>query len=172
MSLYTYAPDKDTLVELMVDHVSGELPTTGRLTGDWRTDLKGIAHLQRAHMLRHPWLPAALSVRRSLGPHTLDFVEHALTALRPTRLDGGARLEVFSMLTAFVANHVAYEVGQAGAADSPARAEAEARYLAVVAADGRHPELAEALAAPRRPPAPEATFARLLDRMVDGLDTD
>lgn len=178
MSLYSYAPNKETLLELMVDHVSGELPTTDPLTGDWRTDLKAIGHLQRALMLRHPWLPAALSTRRTPGPHALAFLERALAALRPTRLDGAAKLEVFSLLTGFVAAHVGYELTQSGATaatgsgDSSARAAAEARYLAAVAADGHHPELAEALSAPGRPLTPDATFSRFLDRLIDGLDTD
>ncbi|WSY90227.1 TetR/AcrR family transcriptional regulator [Streptomyces sp. NBC_00873] len=172
MSLYSYAPDKETLLELMVDHVSGELPTTDERTGDWRTDLKAIAHLQRAHMLRHPWLPAALSARRTPGPNTLAFLEHALAALRPTGLDGAAKLEVFAQLTGFVAGHVAHEIAQAAAAASPDRTAAEARYLAAVAADGHHPELAEALSAPGHPLTPEATFTRFLNRLVDGLDTD
>jgi AcrR family transcriptional regulator len=172
MSLYSYAPDKETLLELMVDHVSGELPTTRPLTGDWRADLKAIAHLQRALMLRHPWLPAALSTRRTLGPNTLAFLEHALAALRPTGLDGAAKLEVFAQLTAFVAGHVGHEIAQAAAARSPERRAAEARYLAAVAADGRHPELAEVLSAPGRSLTPEATFTRFLNRLVDGLDTD
>ncbi|GAA0920547.1 TetR/AcrR family transcriptional regulator [Streptomyces thermoalcalitolerans] len=172
MSLYSYAPDKETLLNLMVDHVSGELPTTNTLTGDWRTDLKAIAHLQRDLMLRHPWLPAALSTRRIPGPNTLAFLEHALAALRPTGLDGAAKLEIFAQLTAFVAGHVAYEIAQAEASRSPDRAAAEARYLAAVAADGNHPELAEALAAPGRPLTPEATFTRFLNRLVNGLDTD
>ncbi|MET7290123.1 TetR/AcrR family transcriptional regulator [Streptomyces sp. NPDC005573] len=172
MSLYSYAPDKDTLLELMVDHVSGELASPGPPSGDWRTDLKNIAHLQRAHMLRHPWLPAALSTHRVPGPNTLAFLEHALAVLRPTGLDGAAKLEVFAQLTAFVAGQVAYEITQTAASRSPDRAAAEARYLAAVAADGRHPELAEALAAAGRPVDPEATFTRFLNRLVDGLDTD
>ncbi|MEV0305745.1 TetR/AcrR family transcriptional regulator [Streptomyces prasinus] len=172
MSLYSYAPDKETLLHLMVDHVSGELPTTDALTGDWRADLKAVAHLQRALMLRHPWLPAALSTHRVPGPHTLAFMERALTALRPTGLDGAAKLEVFAQLTAFVAGHAAHEIAQAAASRSSDRAAAEARYLAAVAADGHHPELAEALAAPERPLAPEATFTRFLNRLVDGLTTD
>ncbi|TJZ57412.1 TetR/AcrR family transcriptional regulator [Streptomyces piniterrae] len=172
MSLYSYAPDKETLLELMVDHVSGELPTADPLTGDWRTDLKAIGHLQRALMLRHPWLPTALSARRTLGPHTLAFLERALAVLRPTRLDGAAKLEVFAQLTGFVAAQVAHEIAQAAAAQSPERTAAEARYLAAVAADGRHPELAEALAAPGRPLDPDSTFTRFLDRLIDGLDTD
>ncbi|MEV0603183.1 TetR/AcrR family transcriptional regulator C-terminal domain-containing protein [Streptomyces sp. NPDC050315] len=171
MSLYSYAPDKETLLELMVDHVSGELPTDEPLSGDWRADLKAIGHLQRGLMLRHPWLPAALTARRSLGPHALAFLERALAALRPTRLDGAAKLEVFSQLTGFVAGHVGYEIAQSAAAEAPGRAAAEARYLAAVAADGHHPELAAALAAPGRPLTPEATFTRFLDRLIDGLDT-
>jgi AcrR family transcriptional regulator len=170
MSLYSYAPDKETLLELMVDHVSGELSVTDPPSGDWRTDLKAVAHLQRAHMLRHPWLPAALTARRVPGPNTLAFLEHALAVLRPTGLDGAAKLEVFAQLTAFVAGHVAHEIAQAAAARSPERAAAEARYLAAVAADGRHPELAEALSAPGRPLTAEATFTRFLGRLIDGLD--
>ncbi|MFF3891708.1 TetR/AcrR family transcriptional regulator [Streptomyces sp. NPDC001812] len=172
MSLYSYAPDKETLLNLMVDHVSGELPTTDTLTGDWRADLKAVAHLQRALMLRHPWLPAALSTHRTPGPHTLAFLERALTALRPTGLDGAAKLEIFAQLTAFVAGHAAHEIAQAAASRSPDRAAAEARYLAAVAADGHHPELAEALSAPGHPLAPEATFTRFLNRLIDGLTTD
>lgn len=170
MSLYSYAPDKETLLELMVDHVSGELPLDAPLTGDWRADVKAMARLQRALMLRHPWLPSALSSRRTPGPRALAFVERALAALRPARLDGAARLEVFAQVTAFVAGHVAFEITQSAAARSSARAAAEARYLAAVAADGRHPELAEALAAPGRPLTADATFTRFLNRLIDGLD--
>ncbi|MFF4104522.1 TetR/AcrR family transcriptional regulator C-terminal domain-containing protein [Streptomyces sp. NPDC001903] len=172
MSLYSYAPDKETLLNLMVDHVTGELPTAYALTGDWRADMKVIARLQRAHMLRHPWLPAALTTRRVPGPNTLAFLERALAALRPAGLDGAAKLEVFAQLTAFVAGHVAHETAQAALAQSPDRAVAEARYLAVVAADGNHPELAEALSTPGRPLTADATFTRFLNRMIDGLDTD
>jgi AcrR family transcriptional regulator len=172
MSLYSYAPDKETLLELMVDHVSGELAVTDPPSGDWRADLKAVARLQRAHMLRHPWLPAALSTRRVPGPRTLAFLEHVLAVLRPTGLDGAAKLEVFAQITAFVAGHVAHEIAQAAVVRSPERAAAGSRYLAAVAADGRHPELAEALAAPGRPLDPDATFNRFLNRLVDGLDTD
>ena len=187
MSLYGYAPDKETLLELMVDHVSAELKPEGPdprppnspkatgtspLTGDWRADLKAVGHLQRAQMLRHPWLPAALTTRRSLGPHALAFLEHALAALRPTGLDGGARLEVFSQLTGFVATYVGHEITQSAAANHPDRLAAEVRYLLAVAADGHHPELAAALAAPARPQSPDAMFTRFLDRLIDGLDSD
>ncbi|MFD7548104.1 TetR/AcrR family transcriptional regulator [Streptomyces sp. NPDC059578] len=169
MSLYSYAPDKETLLELMVDRVSGELPTGGTPCGHWRAEAKAIAHLQRALMLRHPWLPVALSSRRTPGPNTLAFLEYALAALRPSGLDGATRVEVFAQFTAFVTGHVTYEIAQAAASRSFDRTAAEARYLAVVAADGHHPELSEALAAPQRPVTPEATFDRFLNRLIEGL---
>ncbi|MFD8912997.1 TetR/AcrR family transcriptional regulator [Streptomyces sp. NPDC059575] len=171
MSLYTYAPDKETLLALMADHVCGELPLTDPLTGDWRADLKTLAHRQRALMLRHPWLAAVLVTRHTPGPRALDFLERALAALRPSGLDGAARLEVFAQLTSFVAGHVRHELTQSASAGSPDWSAAEARYLTAMAADGHHPELAEALAAPVRPVTPEATFGRFLNRLVDGLDT-
>ncbi|WP_405804763.1 TetR/AcrR family transcriptional regulator C-terminal domain-containing protein [Streptomyces sp. NBC_01187] len=174
MSLYSYAPDKETLLELMVDHVSGELPASSTPTGDWRADLKAIGHLQRSLMLRHPWLPAALSTRRTPGPNTLAFLEHALAVLRPTGLDGATKMEIFAQLTAFVAGHAAHEIAQSAASRSADRTAAEARYLAAVAADGHHPELAEALSTPGRPltpEPPEAPFTRFLNRLIDGLDT-
>ncbi|MFD3517663.1 TetR/AcrR family transcriptional regulator [Streptomyces sp. NPDC058657] len=172
MSLYSYAPDKETLLELMVDHVSGELAPAVEPSGDWRADLKAIGHLQRGLMHRHPWLPAALGTRRSLGPHSLAFLEHALAALRPTGLDGATKLEVFSQLTGFVAAYAGHEIAQSAATTDPGRLAAELRYLAAVAADGRHPELAAALAAPARPQSPDAMFTRFLDRLIDGLDSE
>ncbi|MDH6223198.1 TetR/AcrR family transcriptional regulator [Streptomyces sp. MJP52] len=172
MSLYSYAPDKETLLELMIDRVAGELPAGREVTGDWRADLKAVARSQRANMLRHPWLPAALATRRTPGPNTLAFMEHVLAALRPAGLDGAARMEVFAQVTAFVAGHVAHEVAQASAAWTSERLAAEARYLAEVAADGHHPELAAVLASSREPADPDATFTRFLDRLVDGLDAE
>ncbi|MER5766293.1 TetR/AcrR family transcriptional regulator [Streptomyces sp. NPDC001985] len=170
MSLYSYVPDKETLLELMIDHVNGELSTAGPLSGDWRADLAAVAHAQRALMLRHPWLPAALPARRTFGPHTLAFLEHVLVALRPAGLDAGAKLEVFSMVTGFVAGHVTHEVARRTASDGPGLAAAEAAYLAAVAADGHHPELAGILAEAPPPPSADAAFARLLSRLLNGLD--
>lgn len=114
--------------------------------------------------------PSQTLVERPWGPNALAFLERALAALRPIGPDGAARLEVFAQLTAFVAGHVAHEVARAEAAQSPDRAAAESLYLAAVAADGHHPEPAEALATAGRPLTPDATFTRFLNRLVDGLD--
>src|SRR3954464_12647728 len=72
MSLYTYVPDKDRLLDLMVDRVGPDAPAVS-LSGDWRADMVALAASQRALMLAHPWLPAALPNRRLTGRNTLAY---------------------------------------------------------------------------------------------------
>ncbi|MFI9051984.1 TetR/AcrR family transcriptional regulator [Streptomyces sp. NPDC053427] len=174
MSLYSYVPNKETLLELMIDQVSGDHRLPSEPSGDWRADLRRFARDQRAIMLRHPWLPAALPARQTLGPNTLAAVEHTLAVLAPVGLDPQARLETFSLLTGFVASHVTYELAQQRAMEADGRTsgellDAQARYLRSVAAADTYPHLAQALAAPNHDPAAQDVFDRLLDRMINGL---
>ncbi|MGA5499322.1 TetR/AcrR family transcriptional regulator [Streptomyces cinereoruber] len=177
MSLYSYVPNKETLLELMIDEVNGDhrLPTTP--TGDWRSDLRQIAHEQRAIMRRHPWLPAALPARQTLGPNTLAVLDHVLAVMTPSGLAAQARLEAFSLLTGFVASHTSYELAQQRAIEAAGRSpgellDAQARYLRAAVADSRYPHLAQALAALDGDHNPDAVFDRLLNRMINGITPD
>ncbi|MGY4952264.1 TetR/AcrR family transcriptional regulator [Streptomyces nigrescens] len=174
MSLYSYVPNKETLLELMIDQVSGGHRLPAEPSGDWRADLRQFAHEQRAIMRRHPWLSAALSARQTFGPNALAALEYALAALAPIGLDASARLETFSLLTGFVASHVSYELAQERAVEAGGRSsgellDAQDRYLRSIAAEGRYPHLAQALAVPSHDSAPDAVFDRLLGRMLNGL---
>ncbi|MFD7664330.1 TetR/AcrR family transcriptional regulator [Streptomyces sp. NPDC059788] len=171
MSLYSYVPNKETLLELMIDEVGGGHTLPSGPSGDWRADLRHLCHEQRAIMRRHPWLPEALPARRTFGPNTLAALEYALAALAPAGLDGPAGLEVFSLLSGFVASHVTHELAQEEAAGSTGRAfhDAQARYLRSPAVTDTCPRVAAALTAPGGAASPDATFDRLLNRMLDGL---
>ncbi|MER6299261.1 TetR/AcrR family transcriptional regulator [Kitasatospora sp. NPDC001539] len=174
MSLYSYVPNKETLLELMIDEVSGDHQLPNEPSGDWRHDLRQIAHEQRAIMRRHPWLPAALPTRQTLGPNVLAVLEYALAALAPTGLDAQARLETFTLLTGFVASHMSYELAQERAVEATGRTpgellDAQARYLHSVVASGNYPHLARALAEPSGNQNPKAVFDRLLDRVINGI---
>ena len=50
MSLYTYVPTRDRLLDLMVDRVGADTRPV-EITGDWRADLLALAGAQRALML-------------------------------------------------------------------------------------------------------------------------
>ncbi|WP_329576985.1 TetR/AcrR family transcriptional regulator [Kitasatospora sp. NBC_01250] len=174
MSLYSYVPNKETLLELMIDEVSGDHRLPAEPSGDWRCDLREIAHEQRAIMRRHPWLPAALPARQTLGPNTLAVLDYALAALAPTGLDAQARLETFSLLTGFVASHMSYELAREHAVEAAGRTpgellDAQARYLRSAVAHGSYPHLAQALAEPGGSQNPQAVFDRLLDRVINGI---
>ncbi|MFI5533909.1 TetR/AcrR family transcriptional regulator [Kitasatospora sp. NPDC051853] len=170
MSLYSYVPDKDTLLELMVDTVSAGMEFAPP-TDDWRADVRALAGAQRALMHRHPWLVAALPQRRTIGPGTLAALEHALAVLAPTGLTGGARTEVFALISGFVASHVGHELAQRRALETatPDFAAAQYRYLTTMAATGAYPHLAATLTEPPAPGDPDTTFTRLLDRILTGL---
>jgi AcrR family transcriptional regulator len=176
MSLYSYVPDKDTLLELMIDEVSGESYPSA--TGDWAVDLRGFAYAQRAIMRRHPWLPSVLSTRQTLGPNVLAATEHVLGILEPVPLDGRAKLEAIALLTGFVANFVTYQAAQqqVGEGVGDDLRDAHTRYLHGVLTGGAYPRLARAIAdtgpagtGPAGGDDLDVTFDRLRDQLIHGL---
>jgi AcrR family transcriptional regulator len=175
MSLYTYVPDKENLVELMIDEVVGEQELPGAASTDWRAELLHLARGQRELMLRHPWLPTALSIRQALGPNVLAHLEYTLGVLEPTGLDGQTRLEVIALLTGFVAIQVGHELAEARAVQrtgvsTEQMLDERTRRLRAAAESGKYPQFARILATAdrgRRSPAPD--FDRLAERMINGL---
>lgn len=174
MSLYSYVPTKETLLELMIDQVSGE----HGLAGCAVRQLAGRPAAVRAGAA-HDHATPSVAPRGALGPADARPERARRPGVRPRRprprrAGGAYRLETFSLLTGFVASHVSYELAQERAVEAggPASGElldAQDRYLRSVAAGGRYPHLAQALAVPGHDSAPQAVFDRLLDRMIDGL---
>jgi AcrR family transcriptional regulator len=160
MSLYTYVPDKDRLVDLMVDRVGGDIATVA-VTGDWRADLIALAGAQRSVMLAHPWLPAALPNRRLTGRNMLGYLEQGLAALAPTGLDGSTKLELIALVTGFVAAFVTGEL----AASVPTEEQVALIGSAVTGGDFPHLAAALASAGSSREPA----FERIAGWMITGL---
>lgn len=159
MSLYTYVPDKDRLLDLMVDRV-GDTPLIA-MTGDWRADLLALASGQRELMLAHPWLPAALPNRRLTGRNMLAYLEQGLAALAPTGLDGPTKMELIALVTGFVASYVTNEL-----ATATPTAEQVALITEAVGT-GDFPHLAAALAGGER--GREPSFERIATWTITGL---
>jgi AcrR family transcriptional regulator len=169
MSLYSYVPDKQTLVYDMVEEVSGELGLP-EPSGDWRADMHLLARRQREVVRRHPWLIEATSHLQPLGPALLAVLEWVLAALEPSGLSVGARLETFGLVNGFVIGLVRAELLSQAAEADPARAAAQAARLAELVATGRYPRFAAAVAQGGEPAGDlSAQFERLLDRILDGL---
>ena len=100
MSLYTYVPSKAELMDLMLDHVAGEVPLPGG--GDWRSQIEQQARGRWAMAQRHPWLMQVGMHRPPLGPHVLEAAEAALRAI-----DGLGLTELeMDQLTSVVGDYV------------------------------------------------------------------
>ncbi len=93
MALYTYVPTKGDLVDLMYDHVLGELPTHYEQRLGWRDSVTSWAEDHLEFHLRHPWTLQVSQARPVLGPNefaALDTASGILheTGLRPPVLRG------------------------------------------------------------------------------------
>jgi len=89
MTLYTYVPSKDELLELMVDQVLGEreLPGPGEpRTGDWRAQIELYSVQTRQMFSRHPWLSQVSPIRPPAGPGLLAGREYLLSVVSTLNL--------------------------------------------------------------------------------------
>ncbi|MEU4608200.1 TetR/AcrR family transcriptional regulator [Kribbella sp. NPDC023972] len=89
MTLYTYVPSKEELLDLMVDEVLAErqLPGPGEpRPADWREQVELYSEQTRAMFQRHPWLARVSTVRPPVGPGMLAGREYLLATLLPLNL--------------------------------------------------------------------------------------
>ncbi|WBQ06511.1 TetR/AcrR family transcriptional regulator [Kribbella sp. CA-293567] len=83
MTLYTYVPSKEELLDLMVDQVLAEreLPGPGVPRPDgWRDQITLYSDQTRAMFHRHPWLAGISTIRPPVGPGMLAAREYLLSA--------------------------------------------------------------------------------------------
>lgn len=154
MSLYHYVPDKEELLDGMVDIVFGEieLPPTGV---DWRTAMRRRALSTREALNRHRWAVGLMESRRSPGPASFRLHDAVLGCLR----DGGFSIEMtiqaYSVLDAYIygfalqEESVPFESAEEGAAVAQEHArrfteQAEEQQTAALAEE--FPHLAEVVA--------------------------
>jgi AcrR family transcriptional regulator len=86
MSLYTYVPGKNELVDVMYDAVHAELPSGYNLAAGWRAAVAAWAADLLAFHLRHPWTLEVSFARPVLGPHQQAVLENLVGILRATGL--------------------------------------------------------------------------------------
>ncbi|MEV8057447.1 TetR/AcrR family transcriptional regulator [Streptomyces antimycoticus] len=109
MSLYRYVPSRDDLIELMADHLMGEVDVTGMPSGDWRADLTRYANQTRAMWLRHPWIATIHRALPGHGPNQLGLIERVMGALDPyVSID--ENLALMAILNGYVEGVVREEV--------------------------------------------------------------
>jgi AcrR family transcriptional regulator len=82
MSLYHHIPTKDDLLDLMHDHVMGELVVPAEeLADNWRDALAQISRRTRAVYERHQWMVSGAWERPQFGPRAFAHIEQSLAIM-------------------------------------------------------------------------------------------
>jgi AcrR family transcriptional regulator len=175
-TLYRYIASKDELFDLMIDSAMGEREPPAP-TGDWRADLRAIAHENRAMVLRHPWLATLPATRTALGPNSLAWLEATYATVGALDLTPDEAMAHVSTLLTFVRGHVIDELAEQEAArrsgmDMTAWLAAQAPYGETIIGSGRYPHLARIMVEAETPHADdryERAFRQGLNHILTGL---
>lgn len=103
MSLYSYVPGREELVELMADGVWRDLYTgldEPSAQGGWREGLRFVVDRNWAVLTTHPWMTELSGARPVLGPHLSDKYEAELRVLDGIGLSDVEMDSVLGLVTA------------------------------------------------------------------------
>ncbi|ALG85064.1 TetR/AcrR family transcriptional regulator [Gordonia phthalatica] len=111
MGLYTYVPNRDVLVALMVDAVAFDDEAI-RGASDLRLCLEQIAGQYRDELLRHPWLLDVPAWRPVPGPGSSRRYENQLAVLQSAMISARSTVDDVE-LDAIIASLKAFATGNA-----------------------------------------------------------
>jgi len=80
MTLYTYVPGRDDLLDLALDAAYAAMPRADTTDRPWRERLTAVAEENRALHRAHPWTAHTGPARPVLGPGETAKYEHELAA--------------------------------------------------------------------------------------------
>jgi AcrR family transcriptional regulator len=144
MSLYHYVPNKDELLDGMVDIVFGEieLPSTDV---HWRTAMRRRALSTRAALNRHRWAVGLMESRTTPGPASLRLHNAVLGCLREAGFSVEMTIQAYSVQDAYIYGFALQEKSLPfeSAEESTEVAEEHVRRFAELAEERRMAALAE-----------------------------
>ena len=110
MSLYHYVPNKEELLDGMVDIVFSEIELPSADV-DWRTAMRRRAISTREVLNRHRWAVGLMESRRSPGPASLRVHDAVLGYLREAGFSIEMTIQAYSVLDAYIYGFALQEKG-------------------------------------------------------------
>ena len=101
MSLYHYVPNKEQLIDGMVDIVFGEIAPPS-LELDWKTAMRRRALSTREVLNRHRWAVGLMEGRMNPGPAGIRVREAILGCLREAGFSIEATIQAYSVQDAYI----------------------------------------------------------------------
>lgn len=109
MSLYHHFPNKDAILDGMVDALFAELAGECALEGPWLEVMAQRARALRALLLAHPWALSLLESRKAPGAETLKHHDAVLGCLRAAGFSLKLAAHAYSLLDSYVYGFVLQE---------------------------------------------------------------
>ena len=110
MSLYHHVPNKDAILDGMVDLVFAEIELPTDDGTKWTDAMRQRAVSARAALKRHPWAISIMDSRSSPGAATLRHHDAVIGACRRAGFSVAMAAHAFSMLDSYVYGFVLQEV--------------------------------------------------------------
>jgi AcrR family transcriptional regulator len=137
MALYYYVPNKERLLDGMVDIVFGEIepPSTGV---DWKTAMRRRALSTREALRRHPWAIGEMEGRTNHGPANLRLHNDVLGCLRAAGFSLEMTVHAYSVQDAYIYGFALQERDMASETADDFAAEAQRQMQDYELADYPH----------------------------------
>jgi AcrR family transcriptional regulator len=123
MSLYGYVASKEDILELMTDHMLGEVPEVDG-SAPWESAIVEFFVGLHDVLLKHPGVAQAFTIGPTQGPNTQRHGQRALAVLTSNGLPGRVAVEAFIALSCYTIGAALY----ASARDAPL-GEADPRWI-------------------------------------------
>ena len=171
MSLYHYVPNKEQLLDGMVDIVFSEIepPSTDV---DWKTAMRRRAISTRGALGRHRWAIGLMEGRTNHGPANLSLHNAVLGCLRAAGFSLEMTVHAYSVQDAYIYGFALQERDMSSESADDFAAEAQRQMHEYQAVLAEYPHLVEVVgghvASSGYDYATEFVFG--LDLILDGLD--
>ncbi|WP_283135892.1 TetR/AcrR family transcriptional regulator [Rhizohabitans arisaemae] len=106
MSLYHHVPNKDAILDGVVDMVFAAIELPGAECEDWREATRARASSARAVLSRHSWALGLMDSRRNPGPATLRHHDAVLGVLRRAGFTLPLAVHAVSLIDSYIAGFV------------------------------------------------------------------
>ncbi|WP_335987902.1 TetR/AcrR family transcriptional regulator C-terminal domain-containing protein [Glycomyces sp. MUSA5-2] len=136
MSLYHYVPNKDALLDGLVERVVERAVAARPEGGTWQEALRGYALAMRRALLAHPEVVPLLAGRPALTARTMSTVEAVLGALREAGFSPAQGLRMIHAITGLAIGEAAVQAGAGPDPLGPDAVDAEAFPLLAAAVQG------------------------------------
>ncbi|MFI0351917.1 TetR/AcrR family transcriptional regulator [Actinomadura sp. 9N407] len=110
MSLYHHVPNKDAILDGVVDVVFAAIELPGAGCGDWREAIRVRACSARAVLSQHSWALGLIDSRRNPGPATLRHHDAVLGVLRTAGFTLPMAAHAVSLIDSYIDGFVIQEV--------------------------------------------------------------